>query len=438
MGTITSSRLSSRVRILVCAAILYPIITGTLPPAYAQGFDNFTQGHGRNALKVIKKDIEKNYYDPTFGGIDLEEHFNKAKEKIDAATSTSQLFGIIAQALVDFDDSHTYFTPPGRASRTDYGWEMQMIGDKCFVVTVDEDSDAEAKGLKVGDQVLAIGGYGPTRQDLWKIQYLYYLRPQPSMHIGIQSLDGQERALEVMADYKQGRRDAGSGYAWQYEFEELVDLKYEDGDHLIIWKMPTFSLSTGTVDKAMDKIRKFNALILDLRGNGGGAVRTLERLTGYFFDNDLNVADLKGRKKIKPMVAKTRGKRTFKGTLVVLVDSESASASELFARVVQLEQRGVVIGDRTSGSVMQSRHYEHKMGVHRVFFYGASITNADVIMADGKSLEKVGVTPDEVILPTVNDLASEHDPVLARAMGLVGTEIEPKEAGALSFSEWLD
>ncbi len=87
---------------------------------------------------------------------------------------------------------------------------------------------------------------------------------------------------------------------------------------------------------------------------------------------------------------------------------------------------------------MQSKHYDHKLWVHTAFFYGAVITNADVIMADGKSLEKVGVTPDEVILPTANDLASEHDPVLARAMGLVGTEIEPKEAGALSFSEWLD
>jgi len=48
--------------------------------AYAQGFSNFTKGHGRNVLKVIKKDIEKRYYDPTFRGIDLDDHFKKAEE----------------------------------------------------------------------------------------------------------------------------------------------------------------------------------------------------------------------------------------------------------------------------------------------------------------------------------------------------------------------
>ena len=110
------------------------------------------------------------------------------------------------------------------------------------------------------------------------------------------------------------------------------------------------------VDNMMDKVRKSDALVLDLRGNGGGAVSMLERFTGYFFDQDLKIADLKGRKKMKPMMAKTRGKRVFRGKLVVLVDSESGSASELFTRVIQLNDRGFVIGDRTAGAVMQSRH----------------------------------------------------------------------------------
>ncbi|HEX8354514.1 MAG TPA: S41 family peptidase, partial [Pyrinomonadaceae bacterium] len=148
------------------------------------------------------------------------------------------------------------------------------------------------------------------------------------------------------------------------------------------------------------------------------------------------IADLKGRKEMKPMVAKTRGKEVYGGKLVVLVDSQSGSAAELFARLVQLEKRGTVIGDRTAGAVMQSRRYTHRLGVDIVSFYGSSITNADLIMSDGRSLERVGVTPDELMLPTAVDLASRRDPVLSRAAELVGVKVTPEQAGSLFPIEW--
>jgi len=121
----------------------------------------------------------------------------------------------------------------------------------------------------------------------------------------------------------------------------------------------------------------------------------------------------------------------FEGKLIVLVDSESASAAEILARVMQLEKRATVIGDQTSGSVMESRQYPRALGTDSVVFCGTSITEADVIMSDGKSLEHVGVTPDELLLPTGEDLAAKRDPVLAHAAGLVGVKVEPEKAGAL-------
>lgn len=85
---------------------------------------------------------------------------------------------------------------------------------------------------------------------------------------------------------------------------------------------------------------------------------------------------------------------------------------------------------------MRARHISRTEGLDTVVFYGLSVTINDLIMSDGKSLEKVGVTPDELVLPTGADLAAKLDPALARAAALVGLKITPEMAGALFPVEW--
>jgi C-terminal processing protease CtpA/Prc len=103
---------------------------------------------------------------------------------------------------------------------------------------------------------------------------------------------------------------------------------------------------------------------------------------------------------------------------------------------VQIANRGKVLGDRTAGRVMISQYYDRKIGMGSALDFGASITVADIIMTDGKSLEKNGVTPDEVLLPDAEDLASDRDPVLSRAAALCGVPLDPARAGALFPFEW--
>jgi carboxyl-terminal processing protease len=124
-------------------------------------------------------------------------------------------------------------------------------------------------------------------------------------------------------------------------------------------------------------------------------------------------------------------KTAFAGRLVVLVDSRSASAAEMFARIVQLEKRGTVIGDRTAGAVMTSRVFPHEVGLASVAFFATSVTVGDVRMSDGASFEHVGVEPDEIVLPTPGDLAAGRDPVLAEAIARAGGAITSGEAGGL-------
>jgi C-terminal processing protease CtpA/Prc len=96
----------------------------------------------------------------------------------------------------------------------------------------------------------------------------------------------------------------------------------------------------------------------------------------------------------------------------------------------------VVVGDRTSGSVMEAKHYNEKIGAETVIFYGASVTESDLVMTDGKSLEHTGVMPDEIVLPSAADLAAGRDPVMARAAELLGVKVTPEEGGKMFPYEW--
>src|SRR5205814_3746840 len=203
----------------------------------------------------IKSDLKKNYYDPTFHGVDIEARFQEADDKIKQATSLGQIFGSIAAFLMRLDDSHCFYVPPRRSSRTEYGWKMLTIGDKNYVIAVKPGSDAEAKGLKPGDQVYAVDGVRQTRQNFWVFNYLYnQLQPRPATRMSIVKPDGQQVQLEIQARVQQGKRlkdltiEHGDSDIYDVIFsaeaeERLYRQRYaEISDDLFIWKMPVFDL----------------------------------------------------------------------------------------------------------------------------------------------------------------------------------------------------
>lgn len=430
--------LSALLLLLVASSISY----AQTPPS---GED---RENARTMLNTIKSDLQKNYYDPQFGGMNLDERFKTAAEKIDQAKSLAQLLGIVGQVLLDLNDSHTFFLPPGRTYKTEYGWRMKAVGDRCYIVAVKPQSDAEAKGLQEGDEVISIDGLKPARDNLWKLLYLYYqIRPRPGVRLTVIKPNGEQRQLDVAAKIQDGKKVMdisvyGQGYDvgdLNREAEKEAHLNRQRSAELgdaFIWKMPVFEQDMVQVRDMLEKVKKRKSLILDLRGNSGGYVDSLLALIANVFDHEVKVGQLIRRKEQKEMTAKSRGNEAFAGKLIVLIDSESASASELFARVVQLEKRGTIIGDRSEGAVMRSRIYQHQIGIDRFIPYAVSITDADIIMGDGKSLERTGVVPDELKLPSAEDLAGKRDPVLAYALSLVGVEITSDKAGALFPIEW--
>lgn len=398
-------------------------------------------------LKNVQSSIKKDYYDDKYGGVDLDARFKTAEEKLKNATSLAQAFSIIAQAVLDMNDSHTRFYPPATNQIVEYGLRMKIFGNRAFITAILPGSDAEQQGLKVGDEILKLNGFVPTRSELWKMVYFYYtLSPQTKLTLDLKTPTGELKQNIVNAKITELKRVVSLSSS--VDFAEAVregDRRSSGSEHYFkeigntfIWKMPSFVIDPKEIPGLVARARGKQFLILDLRGNGGGYVVALEKLAGFFFDKDTKIADLKGRKKMDPQMAKTEGQNAFKGNVIVLIDSTSGSASEIFARLMQIEQRGVVLGDRSAGAVMQSQSVRFDAGVSTSINYGMNLTMADVIMTDGKSLEHIGVEPNIVIIPSGSDLADRRDPVLAAALELTGYKVDSAAAGKIFPPEKIE
>jgi carboxyl-terminal processing protease len=439
-------------KILACWIVVLAVLGTTLRSASAQTLSKLDRGRAEQMLQTIANDVEKHYYDPKMHGIDWNTQLAEYKKKLDGATSMNMALSVVAAALDSLNDTHTFFLPPQRPYTHSFGWQIQMIGDRCFVTQVRPRSDAESKGVKLGDQVLSIDGFDLNPENLRKMKYIFnLLRPQPSLSVVLLSPTGQQRQVDITARIRQfkrvmdisGQGDDGDSDIWQLIREEETEdhlLRVRTvklGEELMVLKLPEFSgFSNSEIWGMLKKARDCKTLVMDLRGDPGGSEDTLSQILSHLFDHDVKIGDRVERKGTKPLMVKHNSHDQFTGKLIVLVDQNSASASELLARVVQIEKRGIVIGDHTAGAVMEAKHYDYTVGTDTVLFYGASITEANIIMTDGKSLEHVGVTPDEIVLPSAADLANSRDPALARAAAIAGVKVDPQDAGKMFPYEW--
>jgi C-terminal processing protease CtpA/Prc len=395
--------------------------------------------YGLHLLGEMKGRLKEFYFDPKYRGIDLDARFKAAEARIKTLDYNWQVFRVLAQVLLDFNDSHTRLSLPPRTDNFEYGFGMQMIGDKCFVVSVKKESDAEAKGLKVGDQILKIGKYTPTRDNLWKIVYvLYQLDPIDFINLTTRSVDGAEKALTVKAKTMTAEEQKKERKKRKDEEKRKPFKCQEINTEVMACKLYTFLVEKDEINKMMKAVGQHSKLILDLRGNGGGYILTEEHLAGYLFDRDVKIADMVTRKKIEERIAKSKKEKSFKGELVVLVDSRSASAAEMIARLVQIERRGKVVGDVSRGAVMTSIYvplFNPSVALSNIMWSntGMSVTIGDVIMSDGSRIEHVGVIPDVHVVPTGLALAKKTDPVLAYAASLLKAELSPEKAGEFYF-----
>ena len=152
---------------------------------------------------------------------------------------------------------------------------------------------------------------------------------------------------------------------------------------------------------------EITGLVIDLRGNGGGALSEATSLTGLFIEKGpiVQVKDAKGRIRVK---RDRDSSIAYSGPLAVMVDRDSASASEIFAGAIQDYRRGVVVGEPTfgKGTVQNlidldryARNGDERLGQLK-------FTIAQFYRINGDSTQHRGVIPD-IIFPMATP-ESEH------------------------------
>jgi C-terminal processing protease CtpA/Prc len=396
-------------------------------------------------LNTVESDIKENYWDSKLNGFDVDKAFAEARQKVATARSQNEALLYIAGAVDLLKDSHTRFVPPEPPYRVEQGWRAQIIGTKCYITHVQPGSDAEAKGLKPGDEIVLINGFKITPKNFAAITYGYAVFQQSAFRLLVRSPDGNGREITATVRVLPGQRVITHNEILAWASAHAHDWpkdrsSYAQKGGTIFWKLPDFDVENETINASINKVRSFSALVLDLRGNGGGRIVATAKLLGGLFDHDVHVANRKRRKGGESIVAKGRGRKAYGGKLIVLIDRNSASAAEILARTIQLEKRGIVIGDRSAGAVMEAEFFPHALPLSpgSVTTYAVEVTDADLIMADGGRLEGTGVIPDEQILPSPADLESAADPALSRAAELAGVRITPDEAGKLFPFHWME
>lgn len=228
------------------------------------------------------------------------------------------------------------------------GISFNILKDTLLVLTTISGGPSEKVGLRPGDRIVEVDGKNIAGIDLKNSDVFDLLRGDKGTKVELKVLRKKTPGLLDFTII----RDKIPIYS--------LDASYMIDDRTGLIKLNKFSATTTEefVD-AMRDLKKQNIqnLILDLRGNGGGYLKTAIEISEQFLKSNDLIVYTSGLNEPKREYTVSVGGEFQKGNLVVLVDEFSASASEIVAGAVQDWDRGVIIGRRSFGKGLVQKPY---------------------------------------------------------------------------------
>ena len=269
------------------------------------------------------------------------------------------------------------------------------------VVEIVDGSPAKKAGLKVGDIFLSIDGNNVRNLSL------------PEVSSFMRGSVGDKHSFVLLRDGNEVKVNVVLGEV----ILSSVSSKIIEGNNKNVGyiNISTFAANTYTQFnknlKSLEK-EKIDSLIVDVRGNPGGHLSQVQDILSLFFDKKTVLYRIENKGKVEKVYATTKDKRKY--DVVVLIDSESASASEILASCFKENYKNAtIIGTTSYGKGTVQKTYELSNGSSLKY------TAEKWLTSKGKWINGIGVEPDiKVELPEeyYNNGCDENDLQLQKAL----------------------
>jgi carboxyl-terminal processing protease len=394
-------------------------------------------------VDYVWRTVKERYYRPDMNGVDWDGALLKWRSAIVDAPTDDDYWRRLDQMVGELGDSHTRVEAPAQVEARrkqrvmSLGLGLRDIDGQLVVLSVNPDANAFFAGIRAGMVITRIDGQSAI--DLWR-EWIASSRKSSS--------DTARRgaALRRLNELAKTKSD---GVAVEFaRFNGAIERT-----RLAMREIPTqpvvahrvlpsglgYVRLTGFSEwlrpgllRAIDSLKDTPGIVLDLRGNRGGSAAMADALVGAFFKEKTVIGKAQTRTN-RPvtigfgtveLIALDRfipGRAdAYTGKLAVLIDADSASASEAVASALQSTGRAEVFGETSCGCLLAFLGYAQLNG-------GADLSYSEVgyVNINNERVENVGVKPNRYIQKTIDDIRSNRDRPLEAAVGAIAGDRAP-------------
>ncbi|WP_295242403.1 S41 family peptidase [uncultured Brevundimonas sp.] len=389
-------------------AVAQPVASPAVDPVAAAAPSRDRARLNQRVFDRVWSEVRRGYYDPTLHGVDWNAARATFRPQALAASDERGLYRVINAMLDLLDDGHAAASPPAAVRRQEAQFARRAVmgltlmrgetPDDWTVERVRPGSPAEAAGVQMGWALNSVDGkpWGPD----------------------VETYDGVPVQL-VLTDDAGQRREIALTPRVMEAIEPFTADTSRPG--VLVLRVEQFDKGLGAwMGSELEGLPPDVDVVLDLRGNPGGRLMEAESVLTCFLPRDQVWATRTGRSG-RPVVLRAAGdcgdrRDPLANDVAVLVDQGSRSAAELTPAALQEARRGIVVGEKTGGSVLIAQETNLPDGGR------LTLSRADFVTSGGIRLEKRGVTPDIAAPRTVAQRRAGDDPTLEAAIAALRAE----------------